>query len=172
MKAVFFDKDGTLIKNVPYNVNTDLIELTDGAAQAVQALKNANWKIFVVSNQSGIARGFFEEKDLAPVWQKLNELCRVEFDGFYFCPHLETGTIGKYSFLCECRKPKAGLILRAAREHSVNLQKSWFVGDSARDAEAGRRAGCRTILIGAAVATTADFRAKNLTEAAQIILND
>ena len=169
-RAVFFDKDGTLVKDVPYNVNPDLIVLNEGAAETVQELKKAGFKIFVVSNQSGIARGFFEEKDLTAVWEKLNELCEIEFDGFYFCPHFPGGKIPKYSFLCDCRKPKPGMIMQAARENNLDLQNSWIIGDSPKDAEAGRRGGCRTILLGGETENS-DFTAGSLKEAAQIILN-
>lgn len=168
-RAVFFDKDGTLVKDVPYNINPDLIVLTTGAAEAVQKLKKAGFKLFVVSNQSGVARGFFEEKDLAAVWEKLNELCGVEFDGFYFCPHFLGGKIARFSFACDCRKPEAGMILSAAGEHNLDLQNSWIVGDSPKDAEAGQRAGCQTILLGGET-TNAGFSADNMSEAAQIIL--
>jgi D,D-heptose 1,7-bisphosphate phosphatase len=170
-RAVFFDKDGTLIKDVPYNVRPDLIELNVGAAEAVQQLKKAGFKLFVVSNQSGVARGFFEEKDLAAIWEKLNELCGAEFDGFYFCPHLPQGKIEKYSFACGCRKPEAGMIFQAANEHRIDLANSWIIGDSPKDAEAGRRASCRTILLFKQT-NDSDFTAESLTEAANIILNN
>ncbi len=173
MKAVFFDKDGTLIKDVPYNVNPDLIELKTGAAEAVQKLKKAGWKVFVVSNQSGVARGFFDSGDLRAVWQKLNELCGIEFDGFYFCPHYETGSVPQFSVACDCRKPKAGLLLQAAREHKLDLKKSWMIGDHAKDIEAGQRAGCQTILIGETDENFVQpiyFIAANLKEAANLIL--
>lgn len=175
MKAVFFDKDGTLIKNVPYNVNPDLIEMTAGAAQAVQDLRAADFKLFVISNQSGVARGFFAAQDLGLVWRKLDELFGVQFDGFYFCPHFEKGTIPEYMLACDCRKPSPGLILQAAREHGINLKKSWMIGDNISDAEAGRDAGCQTILLvhdnkisDSAVAL--QQTAANLTEAANLIL--
>ena len=171
-RAVFFDKDGTLVKDVPYNINPDLIVLNEGAAEAVQELKKAGFKIFVVSNQSGVARGFFEEKDLGAVWKKLNELCNIEFDGFYFCPHFPAGKIAEYSFSCDCRKPAPGMILRAAREHNLDLQNSWIVGDSLKDDEAGRRAGCQTILLGSSEKNNSDFSADNLNKAAQIILEN
>ncbi|HEX8399008.1 MAG TPA: HAD family hydrolase [Pyrinomonadaceae bacterium] len=169
-RAVFFDKDGTLVKDIPYNVNPDLIVLNEGAAETLRKLKKAGFKIFIVSNQSGIARGFFEEKDLTAVWEKLDELCEIEFDGFYFCPHFPDGKIPEYSFLCDCRKPEAGMILRAADEHNLDLQNSWIVGDSPKDAEAGRLAGCQTILLGDET-NNSDYTVQNLKEAAQIILN-
>jgi D,D-heptose 1,7-bisphosphate phosphatase len=175
MKAVFFDKDGTLVKDVPYNVDPNLIELTTGAAAAVQKLKEANWKVFVVSNQSGVARGFFAEEDLTAVWQKLNELCSIKFDGFYFCPHFENGNVRQYSFACNCRKPKTGLILQAAREHNINLKSSWMIGDSKKDITAGQSAGCRTILLGEANQNSNElqmptFIVESLGEAADLIL--
>ena len=173
-RAVFFDKDGTLIEDVPYNVRPDLIVLKQGAAQIVQNLKKAGFKLFVVSNQSGVARGFFEEKDLEAVRARIEELCAVEFDGFYFCPHFAEGKVEKYSFACDCRKPAAGMILRAAREHRIDLKSSWVIGDSPKDAEAGRRAGCRTILLASEKISgeKADFRVESLTEAWQIILEN
>jgi D,D-heptose 1,7-bisphosphate phosphatase len=175
MKAVFFDKDGTLVKDVPYNVDPDLIELTTGAAAAVQKLKEANWKVFVVSNQSGVARGFFAEEDLTAVWRKLNELCGIKFDGFYFCPHFENGNVRQYSFACNCRKPKAGLILQAAREYDLDLESSWMIGNSVKDITAGQTAGCRTILLGEVGQNSNEqrmptFIVENLAEAADLIL--
>lgn len=177
MNAVFFDKDGTLIRDLPYNVNPNLIELNQGAAELVQTVKTAGFRIFVVSNQSGVARGLFDEADLSAVWAKLNELCAVEFDGFYFCPHHESGSVERYKIRCECRKPAAGMLLAAARDHNLDLARSWMIGDVAKDAAAGRAAGCRTILFDngenqeiARAALDANFTIKNLIEAAEIIL--
>ena len=165
------------MKDVPYNVNPNLIELNAGASKLAQAVKAANYKIIVVSNQSGVARGFFAETDLKAVWRKLNELCQVEFDGFYFCPHHESGTIEQYKIRCECRKPSAGMLLQAAREHDLDLSKSWMIGDILHDIEAGNRAGCRTILLDnggetewlAGAFRTPDYTIKNLAEAARLI---
>ena len=178
MKAVFFDKDGTLVRDVPYNVNPDLIELNRGAAKIVQTVKAAGFLIFVVSNQSGVARGLFDEADLQAVWAKLNELCAIEFDGFYFCPHYESGLVERYKIRCDCRKPAAGMLLAAAREHNLDLANSWMIGDVLKDVAAGRAAGCRTILFDNAgeIELLADancaphFTVKNLIEAAEIIL--
>jgi D-glycero-D-manno-heptose 1,7-bisphosphate phosphatase len=174
MRAVFFDKDGTLIEDVPYNVNLELIKLREGASEALALLKKADFKLFVVSNQSGVARGYFEEKDLQVVWQKLNELTGVEFDGFYYCPHYPNGKIEAYSFACGCRKPQPGMILEAAEQHGIDLAKSWFVGDTRSDVEAGKHAGCQTIFL--EIENTLDgsikpdFTVKTLLEAAQIII--
>lgn len=178
MKAVFFDKDGTLIRDVPYNVNPDLIRLNQGAAELVRKVKDAGFLIFVVSNQSGVARGLFDEADLKAVWAKLDELCQIKFDGFYFCPHYETGSVERYKIRCDCRKPAAGMLVTAAREHNLDLANSWMIGDVEKDVQAGRAAGCRTILfdsdgeigLRANAISNPHFTVKNLIEAAEIIL--
>jgi D-glycero-D-manno-heptose 1,7-bisphosphate phosphatase len=139
IRAVFVDKDGTLVENVPYNVDPARIALTQNAAQALREMSARGFNIFVVSNQPGAALGFFPEEKLRDVEGRLRELLPA-LDGFYYCPHSpEAG--------CGCRKPAAGLLERAAREHAVDLAASWMVGDILDDVEAGRRAGCRTILI-------------------------
>ena len=138
MKAVFVDKDGTLVENVPYNVDPARIALTSGAADGIAALARHGYRVIVVSNQPGVALGKFSERELQAVKARLGEM--VALDGFYFCPHApDTG--------CGCRKPAPGLIERAAREHRVSLAESWLVGDILDDIEAGRRAGCRTVLL-------------------------
>lgn len=148
--AVFFDKDGTLIEDVPYNVDPALIELAAGARELLVQLHEAGYRIVVVSNQSGVARGLFAEEALVAVEQRLTKLLRefgVPLAGFYYCPHLPKGKVLPYAIACGCRKPAPGLILRAAREHALDLARSWMVGDILDDIEAGRRAGCRTILL-------------------------
>ncbi len=148
--AVFFDKDGTLIEDVPYNVDPALIELAAGARELLVQLHEAGYRIVVVSNQSGVARGLFAEEALVAVEQRLTKLLRefgVPLAGFYYCPHLPKGKVLPYAIACGCRKPAPGLILRAAREHALDLARSWMVGDILDDIEAGRRAGCRTVLL-------------------------
>jgi D-glycero-D-manno-heptose 1,7-bisphosphate phosphatase len=106
--------------------------------------------VIVVSNQSGVARGFFAEMALGPVAVRLRALlqtCGVPLGGFYYCPHHPEGSIPPYATSCDCRKPAPGLLTRAAREHCIDLQQSWMIGDILDDIEAGRRAGCRTLLI-------------------------
>lgn len=139
VRAVFFDKDGTLVENVPYNADPERISLAEGAADAVRRLAGEGYRIFVVSNQPGVALGHFAEGDLRAVERRLRELL-PHLDGFYYCPHAPEAA-------CRCRKPACGLLLRAAREHAVDLGKSWMVGDILDDVEAGRRAGCRTVLL-------------------------
>ena len=149
-RAVFLDKDGTLVGDVPYNVKPELIRLTAGALEAVRSLHALSYKLFIITNQSGVARGYFSESALVAVEQHLRELFQtvgVSLSGFYYCPHHPNGTITHYATHCDCRKPQPGLIYRAASEHQIDLKQSWFIGDILHDIEAGRQAGCRTILI-------------------------
>lgn len=148
--AVFLDKDGTLIEDVPYNVDPALIQLMDGAGEALARLQAAGYRLIVVSNQSGVARGMFPESALSEVQARIDKLLApygVALDGFYYCPHHPGGSVSEYAVACDCRKPAPGLLLQAAAEHGVDLQASWILGDILTDVEAGRRAGCRTILL-------------------------
>lgn len=149
-RAVFLDKDGTLIVDVPYNVAPGRIMLAPGAAEGLPRLVAAGYRIVVITNQSGVARGRFAESALAGVEARLRELLGaigVPLDGMVHCPHHPEGTVPEYAIHCDCRKPQPGMILRAAEERGIDLPSSWFVGDLLNDVEAGRRAGCRTILL-------------------------
>jgi D-glycero-D-manno-heptose 1,7-bisphosphate phosphatase len=145
--AVFLDKDGTLVHDVPYNVDPARVQLTVGAREAVWMLRAAGYALVVASNQSGVARGLFSTEDLIGVRARLEDLLALGFDGFYCCPHLPDGQVRAYAIACECRKPRPGLLTRAARELGLDLSRSWMVGDILGDVEAGARAGCRTALL-------------------------
>lgn len=179
-RAVFLDKDGTLIADVPYNVDPARIRLLPGAAVGLRALHRAGYLLVVVSNQSGVARGFFPEAALTAVEARLRALLAdagVPLAGFYYCPHHPDGVVPGYAVSCLCRKPSHGLVIRAAREHGINRAASWFVGDILDDVEAGHRAGCRAILIDPggetlwelSPARTPDHVAPDLAAAARII---
>ncbi len=181
LPAVFLDKDGTLIEDVPYNVDPDLIRLTEGALDGLRALHDAGYLLIVVSNQSGIARGYFEEKALGAVEQRMRMLldaAGVPLAGFYYCPHHPHACVNAYSVECECRKPAPGLLARAARDHGVDLSRSWMIGDILHDVEAGRRAGCRAILLDVGHETEweltparmPDFTVASLDAAARLIV--
>lgn len=148
--AVFIDKDGTLIYDLPYNVDPERIELREGVAEALQTLRARNYDLVLVSNQSGVALGHFEERALNKVWERLRVLLNesgAELDAVYYCPHHPQGAVAPYSIACDCRKPAAGLLERAAADRGIDLEASWMVGDILDDIEAGRRAGCRTVLL-------------------------
>lgn len=144
-RAVFVDKDGTLVPNVPNNVDPTRITLSPGAGPALAKLRAIGYAIVLASNQGGIAHGLFHESDLDRVWWHLRTLLAsygVPLDGIYYCPHAPED-------LCRCRKPQPGLLLKAAAEHGYDLARSWMIGDILDDVEAGNRAGCRTILLNA-----------------------
>jgi D-glycero-D-manno-heptose 1,7-bisphosphate phosphatase len=157
--TVFLDKDGTLIEDLPYNVDPARIRLAPGARAGLRLLGEAGFRLVVVTNQSGVARGYFTEADLDAVARHLGgELAALgaSLHGFYFCPHLPDG-INEYAIECDCRKPEPGLIHRASRELGLALEGSWFVGDTWMDVVAGRAAGCRTIMVGPEHRTAADL---------------
>jgi len=147
--AIFLDKDGTLIPDIPYNANPDLISLEKNVGETL-AMLSGHFKLIVISNQSGLAFGYFNENDLQKVEKRMAALLYdygVNLSGFYFCPHHPDGSVSHYAKLCNCRKPNPGLIIRAANEHQISLNGSWMIGDILNDVEAGKAAGCRSILI-------------------------
>jgi D,D-heptose 1,7-bisphosphate phosphatase len=150
MKAIFLDKDGTLIDDIPYNVEPRRMTLCSGAGAALRLLAGLDYRLFVVSNQGGIADGRFSEHAMLAVGDRLADLLfreRVALEAFYYCPHHPDGALARYACACSCRKPEPGMLLRAAREHDIDLRASWMVGDILHDVEAGNRAGCRSLLI-------------------------
>ena len=176
--AVFLDKDGTLINDVPYNADPDLITLADGVLSGVSRLYLARFALVVVTNQAGIAKGYFSEQDLSAVRNKLQALIKVPLSGFYYCPHHPQGSLPEYTQACDCRKPAPGLLLRAAADLDLDLNRSWMVGDILNDIEAGCLAGCRTVLIDNGNETewnltqnrTPNIRAANFAQAVDPIL--
>lgn len=149
-RAVFFDKDGTIVEDLPYNVDTSRIRFLPGTMEGFTALHAAGYLLFVITNQPGAALGYYTEKDIRRVSRFLQTAMArrgVPLAGYYFCPHFPGGTVRKFSVECVCRKPRTGLVARAAKEHSVDLPRSWLVGDILDDIETGRRAGCRTVFI-------------------------
>jgi D,D-heptose 1,7-bisphosphate phosphatase len=149
-RAVFLDKDGTIIENVPYNVDPEKIRLAPGVEEGLGRLHQAGYLLFVVSNQAGVARGYFPESALEGVEAKLRELLMtfdVPLAGFTYCPHHPEGSVEAFTMACDCRKPAPGMIVRTAAAHGIALDRSWMVGDILDDIQAGRSAGCRTILI-------------------------
>ena len=145
--AIFLDKDGTLLQDVPYNVDPARIVLAPGTGEGLRLLARTGLPLIVVSNQPGVALGYFQVEALEAVAQRLRELFAehgATLSGFFFCPHapLPDGTSS-----CACRKPHDGLLRQAANAHGIDLDASWMIGDILNDVEAGRRAGCRTVLI-------------------------
>jgi D-glycero-D-manno-heptose 1,7-bisphosphate phosphatase len=181
-RAIFLDKDGTLIPDIPYNVDPDKITLSDNAVAGLIDLQKEGYQLIVISNQSGVARGYFTEDKLIAVADKLKELFmqnRLKLNGFYYCPHHPEGSAGGYNIECDCRKPAAGMLLKAAAVHNIDLERSWMIGDILNDVEAGNRAGCKTVLIDNGNETewvkglnrTPTLVCKTINEAAKRLLN-
>ena len=149
--AVFLDRDGTLIEEVGYASRPEQIRILGGVARALAQLADAGYKLIVVTNQSGIARGYATEDDLERFHEALDRqlhLLGAAVDAYYACPHLPDPALATRADLavdCDCRKPKPGLLLRAAEDFRIDLEASWMVGDTWRDVAAGQAAGCRTV---------------------------
>jgi D-glycero-D-manno-heptose 1,7-bisphosphate phosphatase len=149
--GVFLDRDGTLTHPYHYPTRPGHLVPRDGIAEPLRRLARSGVALFIVTNQSALARGYLTEAGFTAAQSSFErELAGagVRFDGVYHCPHHPDGAVASLAVRCGCRKPAPGLLLRAAAEHGIDLARSWMVGDQPSDAEAGRRAGCRTILIG------------------------
>lgn len=177
-RAVFLDKDGTLVDDVPYNADPAKVRLAAGAGPALAALLADGFRLFVVSNQPGVGLGYFPLAALQPMSERIRQLVRADgadLHGFYYCPHVPA----RGQAPCGCRKPAPGLVLQAAAEHDIALDDSWFIGDILDDVEAGHRAGCRSILIDNGNETEwlrsplrePDHLARNLHDAAAHVLS-
>ncbi|HEX8038343.1 MAG TPA: HAD family hydrolase [Chryseosolibacter sp.] len=181
-KAIFIDKDGTLTHDIPYNVDPANVRFTDGAVDGLKKLKSRGYLLIVVTNQSGIAHGYFTEEALdtlnTHIKERLNR-AGIQLDAIFFCPHHPQGKVARYAMACDCRKPGPGMIRLAADRFGIDLEHSWMIGDILNDVEAGNKAGCKTILINNGNETEwllAENRrptaiAGNLSEAAEIIMN-
>jgi D-glycero-D-manno-heptose 1,7-bisphosphate phosphatase len=148
--AVFLDRDGTINEEVGYLDHLGKLRLVPGAAEAIRLINESGMKAVVVTNQSGVARGIFDEGFVDKVHARLREMLRegrASLDGFYFCPHHPTEGRGRYLQSCDCRKPAPGLLLRAAEELSLDPERSYAIGDTLRDIEAASRIGARGILV-------------------------
>ncbi len=177
--AVFLDRDGTIIEDPGYLSDPDQVRLLPGAAGAIRRLTELGHLIIIVSNQSGVARGLFDEVTVSKVHARLEAMLRDEgasLGGAYYCPYLDgpEAKVEAYRVSSELRKPSPGMLLQAAQEHGIDLARSWMIGDSDVDVEAGRRAGCATIRIAPDAAHTPDrmgatHTAHSLSEAADIL---
>jgi D-glycero-D-manno-heptose 1,7-bisphosphate phosphatase len=184
-RAVFIDRDGTISEEVGYVNHASRLRVFPFAAEAVRALNEQGWLAVLVTNQSGVARGYFEEDLIGEVHKLLTaELARggARLDAIYYCPHHPSAGGPPYRQDCDCRKPKPGLLLRAARDLGLDLARCWMVGDRYGDTELARNAGVRSALVltgygrgelehqSAAWRYRPDLVAENLLEAVQTIL--
>ncbi len=173
-KAVFLDRDGVINKYVGFLRNIDDFELLDGVSKAIRKINESGYLAIVVTNQPVIARGELSFAELTEIHNKMETLLGEDgayLDAIYFCPHHPDkgfdGEIPELKFDCDCRKPKPGMLIKAAREFNIDLTKSWMVGDSDSDIMAGKNAGCSTVLIGE---SDENMCASNLLEAVDYII--
>ena len=181
-RAVFLDRDGTIIEDTGYPHERHQVRFLPGAAEAIRILNERGFAVVIVTNQAGVARGYFTEETLKDINGYISDcLARdgAHVDRVYYCPHHLDGIVPQYKVACDCRKPEPGLILRAAAECGIDLAKSVVIGDMPHDVEAGRRAGCRTVLLAApgsdkiarAAASAPSHVAADLREAVEWLVN-
>jgi D-glycero-D-manno-heptose 1,7-bisphosphate phosphatase len=184
-RAVFLDRDGTINEEVGYLKSLDMLKVIPGAAAAIRRLNAAGFKVVIITNQSGVARGYFPESLVHEAHALLTATLRKDgatIDGIYYCPHHPTAGNSKHTIQCDCRKPATGLMDRAARDLDIDLKQSFMVGDKWSDIELGHRAGARSILVRSGFAPDdagnerpshvedPDFTAHDLAEAADWII--
>lgn len=148
--ALFLDRDGTITRELDFLTETDQLQILEGATSGIKMANEVGLPVVVITNQSGIARGYLTEDDLEYVHDFLkNELSkdRATIDAIYYCPHHPAAPLVRYRKKCKCRKPEPGLLVRAARELGLDLAQSIMIGDRLRDVEAGQRAGCLGVLV-------------------------
>ena len=180
IRAVFLDKDGSLVKGQPLNADTTGVRFFPDVFAGLRLLQRAGYALIVVTNQAGVAQGRYTPRDVHQMKTYLEYRlaeAAISLDGFYCCPHHPGGFITPYAVDCLCRKPQPGLLLRASCELDIDMTQSWMVGAMLHDVEAGRWAGCRTVLLNngheAEWSLTEtrwpDYIADTLLEAAQLI---
>jgi histidinol-phosphate phosphatase family protein len=171
-KAVFLDRDGTIAMDVHYCSRPEDFELLPTVPEAIGLLNAMGFKVVVITNQSGIARGYFSQETLRRIHNKMEDelrIYRAKVDAVYYCPHHPDED-------CDCRKPKAALFKRATKELDIDLSHSFVIGDMQMDIDAGKRLGCKTVLVttgpsaGSDVINPPDHVTNSLVEAVQWII--
>lgn len=180
--AVFLDRDGTINEEVGYLDSLEKLRIFPVAFDAVRMINETGMKVVVATNQSGVARGLFDETFVERVHEQMDELFRergARIDRFYYCPHHPTEGIGPYRLACDCRKPKPGMLLQASLELDIDLSVSYVVGDTTRDIELAHRCGATGILVKTGYGgdlvvskTGPAYIAKDILDAACWILED
>ena len=148
--AVFLDRDGTINEEVGYLDRIDKLNLFPNAAEAIRLINESGMKAVVMTNQSGVAKGYFTEEFVRTVHERIQEMLRKRgafIDAFYYCPHHQTEGIGVYLQSCACRKPGAGMLIKASKELDIDLRRSYTVGDMLKDIQVARTVGAKGILV-------------------------
>jgi len=186
-RAVFIDRDGTLSEEVGYINHVSRFRMLPRSAEAIKKLNEAGVAAVVITNQAGVARGYFPEERILEVHRRMEELLAADgakLDGIYYCPHHPTAGEPPYRADCDCRKPRPGLLLRAAGDLNLHIPSSYMIGDKFSDVELAQTAGCKGILVLTGygrgeweylrenAAPAPDFVAEDLLDAVQWILKD
>jgi D,D-heptose 1,7-bisphosphate phosphatase len=183
LKAVFLDKDGTLMPEIPNNSDLSRLDLNEGIVEGLQLLQSYGYLLVLVSNKSALAYGNSTPEQVDMEKNTINSMCSkvgIYLDGYYYCPHHPNGTVASYAAECDCHIPSPGLLLKAAGDMDIDLSSSWMIGDIFHDMEAGNRAGCKTVYVNNGTdkqweshsGQIPQFQAKDLAEAARCILSE
>lgn len=155
-RVIFLDRDGTINEEVNYLHRTEDLKLLPGIPDAIRLLKEQGYRIVVVTNQAGVARGYYSEADVEALHGYMNRLLRgqgAEIDHFFYCPHHPEHGIGAYRRQCHCRKPETGMFEMAEQYYTVDREHSWMIGDKLLDILAGMNYGVHTVLVGTGYGT-------------------
>ncbi len=149
-KAVFLDRDGVIIEDAGYVGEIERVKFIPGAGKAIRLLNENGFKVIIITNQAGVARGYFSEEAVEEINTYVQEMLAKKgalIDKIYYCPHHKEGVIEEYRKDCYYRKPSPGMIEEAVRDFHIDLKRSFLIGDKSSDIEAGNKAGCKTILL-------------------------
>lgn len=179
-KSIFLDRDGTLIEDKNYLKDEKEIVLLPNIIEGLKLLMEAGYLLFIVSNQSGVARGFFDEKTVIRINKYLKTLLLekgIKIKEISYCPHLKGGIIKKYSIECNCRKPKTGMIDKLVKKYNIDLNKSYVIGDKISDMELANNCGCNYYLVLTGQSTIEDLKEvknirKDIKEIAKVIIDN
>jgi D-glycero-D-manno-heptose 1,7-bisphosphate phosphatase len=158
-RAVFLDRDGTLVEESGYLDRLERLEFFPYTVDAVRALNHAGLAVVLITNQAGVAKGMFDEQFVADTHDRISAHLLAggaRLDGIYYCPHHPDATVARYRLACDCRKPEPGLLRRAAADLDLDLTRSFVVGDRSNDVGAGRAVGARTVLVRTGYGTLAE----------------
>lgn len=150
-RVIFLDRDGTLNEEVHYLHRREDLRILDGVPEALRLLREAGFRLVVVTNQAGVARGYYTEAEVESLHRYMNEILGAAggaIDHFFYCPHHPEHGIGPYKIRCHCRKPETGMFEMAEKYYRIDKSRSWMIGDKRLDLEAGRNYGVRTALVG------------------------
>lgn len=149
-RAIFLDRDGVIVEDLDYTYRIDQLKLIPGSAKAIKLLNENNFLVVIVTNQAGVAKGYFTERDVILFNESMREKLRehdAHIDAIYYCPHYPDAKIEKYKINCNCRKPKPGMLKKAEKKFDIDLIQSFIIGDRLSDIEAGKCVGCKAIMV-------------------------